>query len=594
MEDSVHNFYAGKAELYFQKLEKLSVRLKGFVWLRLVAFLFIFIPFFWGLSYWISGGLSFFFLIVFFVLVKKNIQHEKQREKYSALKKIADEELLALQHKFSHFPDGKEFLNTEHFFSFDLDLFGNGSLFQFLNRTATLGGYRKLATMLMNPSLDKTEIEQKQNAIKELSVLPNWRLHFLANGKLFKETDALKSEIEAWSDLDLSLKHSKIIRWLIVLVPLLTAAAAIPALIGASNFFVVLAIFIQWVLLGRFWKTVSKYFQFFGRKSALLAKYIQLLQFIEDREFFSDYLLLLQNKVKKPVPASRVFIELKSLVKEFEYRQNLLVGFVLNSVLLWDLRCVFKLWKWHKRNHKKLSDWLSVMAEFDALISLANFANNHLDFVFPEIHEGGLIFQSENLGHPLLHPQKRVCNNFEILGWSKVIIVTGANMAGKSTFLRTVGVNLVLARTGAPVCASKMKITPTSLYTNMRTTDSLLKDESYFFAELKRIKGVLDRLEKGEQIFVILDEMLKGTNSIDKLNGSRQLIRKLVQFKSVSLVATHDLKLSDMENDFPQQVVNKCFEITIEKDELKFDYKLSNGVTKMMNASFLMKKMGII
>jgi DNA mismatch repair ATPase MutS len=167
-------------------------------------------------------------------------------------------------------------------------------------------------------------------------------------------------------------------------------------------------------------------------------------------------------------------------------------------------------------------------------------------------------------------------------------------MAGKSTFLRTVGVNQILARIGAPVCASKMVITPTSLYTNMRTTDSLLKDEVYFFAELKRLKGVLDRLEKGERIFVILDEILKGTNSVDKLNGSRDLIRKLVKLKSVSLVATHDLKLSEMENDFPQQVINKCFEISIENNELIFDYKLTNGVTKMMNATFLMKKMGII
>jgi DNA mismatch repair ATPase MutS len=155
-------------------------------------------------------------------------------------------------------------------------------------------------------------------------------------------------------------------------------------------------------------------------------------------------------------------------------------------------------------------------------------------------------------------------------------------------------VNLVLGRVGAPVCATKMTLTPIAIYTNMRTTDSLLKDESYFFAELKRLKGVLERLQNGERIFVILDEMLKGTNSIDKLNGSKELIKKLIEFKSVSLIATHDLKLSEMENDFRQQVFNKCFEIKIENDEMVFDYKLSDGVTKTMNATFLMKKMGII
>jgi DNA mismatch repair ATPase MutS len=289
-----------------------------------------------------------------------------------------------------------------------------------------------------------------------------------------------------------------------------------------------------------------------------------------------------------------VFQQLKSLVEQFEYRQNILVGFFLNSVLLWDIRCVYRLWNWHDLHHQKLADWLEVISETDALISLANFANNHPGFVYPEIHESGFSFHAEKMGHPLLRENKRVCNDFEINGWSKVLIVTGANMAGKSTFLRTVGVNLILARTGAPVCAVKMIFTPIEIYTNMRTTDSLLKDESYFFAELKRIKGVLDLLQKGERIFVILDEMLKGTNSVDKLNGSKELLRKLVQFKSVSLIATHDLKLSEMEAEFPGQIFNKCFEIRIENDELVFDYKLSNGVTKTMNATFLMKKMGII
>jgi len=198
------------------------------------------------------------------------------------------------------------------------------------------------------------------------------------------------------------------------------------------------------------------------------------------------------------------------------------------------------------------------------------------------------------LGHPLLHPEKRVCNDMKLDHWSQVLIVTGANMAGKSTFLRTVGVNLVLAKTGAPVCATSMKVTPVDLYTNMRTTDSLLKDESYFFAELRRIKTVLDKLKDGERFFIILDEMLKGTNSVDKLNGSKELVRKLVHFQAVSLIATHDLKLSEMEKEFPDQVSNKCFEIRIENDELVFDYKLSDGITQTMNATFLMKKMGII
>ncbi|HYQ58775.1 MAG TPA: hypothetical protein VEP89_15650, partial [Draconibacterium sp.] len=340
-------------------------------------------------------------------------------------------------------------------------------------------------------------------------------------------------------------------------------------------------------------KRVNYYFGFFGRKSDLLAKYMQLLKIIEEKDFQSDYLSVLRKKVTEP-SAGKTFGELKSLVKEFEYRQNILVGIVLNGLLLWDIRCVYKLWKWHNGNRDKLANWLEIIAQMDALISLANYANNHSSFVYPEITNEDFTFCATGLGHPLIKEEKRINNSIEIQGWSKIMIVTGANMAGKSTFLRTVGTNLLLAEIGAPVCADSLKIRPLDLYTNMRTTDSLLKDESYFFAELKRIKAVLDRLATGEQIFVILDEMLKGTNSIDKLNGSKELVRKLVQHQCAAMIATHDLKLSEMEKELPQQVSNKCFEIRIENNELIFDYKLSDGVTQTMNATFLMKKMGII
>ena len=588
-------FYNQKLQKYSAELASVSIKIKRFAWYRFFSFLLIFAPLFiFGVENWLTLIFSLAAIILFFFLIKKNIQLEKIKKKTSILKKIVEDELLALNHQFSHFKNGTEFLNTDHFFSYDLDLFGEGSLFQFINRTSTISGQQKLAGWLINPSLHKHEIEKKQGAIRELSQIPEWRINFLAFGKMFDETNEMHNEILAWAGLDLQLKNAKSIKWMLVVVPLLTLISAVPAILGITNLFVWFMVFVQWLFLYFFWKKVTEYFKFFGRKSDLLSKYMQLLRLIEENEFKSEFLCGLKKKVSEPVSSSVIFHQLKKLVGQFEYRQNLLVGFFLNSVLLWDIRCVYKLWNWHNLHHKKLNDWLEVISETDALISLANFANNHPNFAFPEIKEGEFSFHAKNLGHPLLRENKRVCNDFEINGWSKVMIVTGANMAGKSTFLRTVGVNLILARTGAPVCAEKMVFIPIEIYTNMRTTDSLLKDESYFYAELKRIKGVLDWLQKGERIFVILDEMLKGTNSVDKLNGSRELIRKLVQYKSVSLIATHDLKLSEMETEFPQQVFNKCFEIRIENNELVFDYKLSDGVTKTMNATFLMKKMGII
>lgn len=595
MSKEIVAFYTEKQDKYSNRLKTVSHKLRRFAWYRFFTFLSIFGPLFiLGVKSLLPFILSSCFLVLFFFLIKENIQLEKSKKNLSVLKKLVEDELLALKHSFSHFQNGEDFLDIEHFFSYDLDLFGEGSLFQFLNRTSTVGGRQKLAGWLVKPPGQKEDIEKRQKAIQELAEIPDWRLHFLANGNLFKETEQLNHEIKAWSQLELTLNRVSKVKWLIRLVPLVTVISAVPSFLGISNLHLTLTVLLQWFLMYFFWQRIIQYLGYFGRKAELLSKYMQLLQFVEKQEFKAEYLIELQKKVWEPELASKVFKQFKSLAKELEYRQNIIVGVFLNSIFLWDIRCVYKLWEWHRRNHKKLADWLEVVAEIDALISLANLSNNQPGFNYPKIHEGDFCFHAKKLGHPLLLASKRVDNDFEINGWSKVIIVTGANMAGKSTFLRTVGVNLILGRLGAPVCAEEITLTPIDIYTNMRTTDSLLKDESYFFSELKRIKGVLDRLQNGERIFVILDEMLKGTNSVDKLNGSKELIRKLVEFKSVSLIATHDLKLSEMESEFPQRVFNKCFEIKIENDELVFDYLLSDGVTKTMNATFLMKKMGII
>ncbi|WP_346862133.1 hypothetical protein [uncultured Draconibacterium sp.] len=591
--ETISGFYNDKLRKYTTELSMVTVKVKRFAWFRFLSFAGIFIPLFISGFKWIPLSISFVLMVLFFFLIKKNSSLEKRKRKFTVLKKLVEDEALALKHSFLHFQNGKEFLDTEHFFSYDLDLFGDGSLFQFLNRTATVGGRQKLASWLIRPSKDKKEIMGRQEAVQELKQIPNWRLHFLGNGKLFDETETLSQEIKSWSKMEFGLNRAGAVKWLIRIVPLLTLLAIVPSALGISDLFLLIMLVLQFVFMYFYWKRINQYFSFFGRKSELLAKYMQLLQFIEEREFQSDYLTGLKKKVSRP-SAGRVFSQLKGLVKQFEYRQNILVGLLLNGVFMWDIWCVYKLWNWHRKYHRVLAVWLDVISEFDALISLGNYANNQSEFIFPEIHDGGFVLVAQELGHPLLKAEKRICNDMEITGWSKAMIVTGANMAGKSTFLRTVGVNLILARIGAPVCATNMRITPIDIYTNMRTTDSLLKDESYFFAELKRIKGVLDRLQAGERIFVILDEMLKGTNSIDKLNGSKELIKKLLEFKAVALIATHDLKLSEMDDEFPQQVFNKCFEIRIEKDELIFDYKLSDGATKTMNATFLMKKMGII
>lgn len=592
---SVKEFYQVQSEDCAKQLAGISSRLKWLAFFRLLAFLMIFVPFFiFGLKSWISFPVSLAALFVFFFLVKKHIQTERKQKETVIKKRLAEEELSAIDHKFSQFKNGGEFSDPEHFYSFDLDLFGEGSLFQFLNRTVSVGGKEKLAGWLSSPDLDEEIINDKQKAIRELSENNVWRMNFRVAGLFFEENELLHKEMLEWSEKGLQFRNSQIVKTLLWLIPLLTFGALVPAVLGFSKLFFWLMVAVQWIFLVYFRKEVSFYFQYFGWKSALLDKYLSVLRIIETSDFKSENLIRLKQKTINPEPAVKTIAGLKTWTDRFEYRQNIIVMFVLNSLLLWDIRCMFHLWRWHSENHTKLASWLDVIAEYDAFISLANYAANHSQFTYPEVVEDSFVYSAKELGHPLLESRKRICNDFEIKDWSKVMIITGANMAGKSTFLRTVGINLVLAGTGAPVCAAKMKFTPVLLYTNMRTTDSLQKEESYFFAELKRIKRVLDLLEQGIPVFVILDEMLKGTNSVDKLNGSKALVEKLTRLKSVSLVATHDLKLSEMEHEIPGKVVNRCFEIRILNDEMIFDYKLSEGITQTMNATFLMRKMGII
>lgn len=593
--NSAQIFYQQKAEEFSIKLKTVTVELRRFAWFRFFAFLLIPAPaFLFGLKNPLTFVVGAAALILFLFLVKKNIQVEKRKKETAILKKLCEDELLALKHKYSHFKNGFEYPDPDHFYAYDLDLFGEGSLFQYLNRTVTVDGEKLLAKTLSHPPFEKEEIIERQKAIKELAQHPEWRLHFRATGLMFEESKELNHEIRSWTELDLKFKNAVTVKWILFAIPLLTLISIVPFALGVTNLFFKFMVLVQWIFLYFFRKQIKQYFQFFGRKSALLEKYMALLDYIGKGDFKSEKLLQMKHSVIHPKPAGKTFSELKNWVDRFEYRQNIIVAFLLNSLLLWDIRCMFHLWRWHQQHHSEIAGWLDTIAAFDELVSFAGFAGNHSEFVYPEVANDDFAFRAQQLGHPLLPQDKRVGNDFAVAGWSKAVIVTGANMAGKSTFLRTVGVNLILAEAGAPVCAQNMVFTPVQLFTNMRTTDSLQKEESYFFAELKRIKRVLELLENGMPVFVILDEMLKGTNSVDKLNGSKELVKKLLQLPAVSLIATHDLKLSEMETEYPKQVANLCFEIRIENNEMVFDYKLSPGVTQTMNATFLMRKMGII
>ena len=265
----------------------------------------------------------------------------------------------------------------------------------------------------------------------------------------------------------------------------------------------------------------------------------------------------------------------------------------MNYFFLWDILQSRRLDRWRGIYKDYLEKWFETLSCFDALNSLACFSFNNPGFIFPEPVDTAFVLKAEDCGHPLILEDSRINNPIGLEGWKQFIIVTGANMAGKSTYLRTVAVNFILAMTGAPVCASKFVFSPAEIFTSIRTRDNLLQNESYFFAELKRLKAIIDELDSGTQLFIILDEILKGTNSKDKQMGSLALLKQLIRYNATGLIATHDLSLGSLIEEFPENIRNKRFEVEIENDNLVFDYTLKDGISRNLNATFLMKKMGI-
>ena len=327
-----------------------------------------------------------------------------------------------------------------------------------------------------------------------------------------------------------------------------------------------------------------------------LNSYTKLIESLEKTQFKSQLLQELKQKINiDGTPVSERIKRLTKLLGNLDQRYNAIGFAILNGFLLWDFRQLTAIGKWLDENAGQLDQWLSALAEFDAISSLATFHYNHPNYTFPElIEDDHPVLSAVNMGHPLIPPTRCILNDIDMPLRPSFLVITGANMAGKSTYLRTIGINHVLACIGAPVCAEKMRITPCTLFTSLRTTDSLKDQESYFFAELKRLKVVIDRLKTREKIFIILDEILKGTNSVDKQKGSLALVEQLIELNASGVIATHDLLLGELANSYPDIIRNFRFEADITNDELSFSYRLQPGIAQNMNAYFLMRKMGII
>lgn len=589
--DELLLFYERARDAYSTQVVSINKRISLISNLRLVTAIAAIVFLYFTFSNQLFVLAALLSMVAFALLVRRHSELFNERSHLENLVKIQNQEIQGLKGDSSCFVSGAEFVDTHHPYTHDLDIFGEGSLFQSINRCNTRQGKKELANRFSKSLATAEEIQTNQIAIRDLTGKTDFRQHFQAAGMEIEELPGDRGQLLAWLDVPSFIYAKPFLKVVLYALPLATIICI------AGTFFysaikpvAVLLALSQWAFLGFYSKRINVFHEYISQKKAILEKYAHILHYLQREGFNSS---LMQNIAYQAHDADTKVRSLASLVSGLNARLNVLLNLVVNSVLMYDMQYVYRLEKWKQENSGNLKLWLDTISQAEVLCSLGTFAFNHPSFTYPLI-EKDLVIEASELGHPLIPVKECVTNDLMLGKNGSVLIITGANMAGKSTFLRTVGVNLVLALSGAPLCARTFRCPVIDLRSGMRTTDSLRDHQSYFYAELDRLKAIMDELRNDNPLLILLDEILKGTNSTDKQAGSIALVKQLLPRPCLALIATHDLAMGGLEKEFPQQVRNYCFEATIENDQLSFDYKLKTGLAQTMNATFLMRKMGII
>lgn len=588
--NNASDFYKLQIEIHSEELQKIKRKLAVSSTIRLIVFLLACfgVYFFFGNAKIVIAVIV-LAIAAFVYLVSKHSGLQYNRDLKKKLIKQNETELDVLNRIFHHLPSGEKYKDPLHFYSQDIDLFGRGSFFQYLNRTALESGSDFLAKIFTESKIDSISIKQK--AITELSGMPKWRQQFSAIASLVK-TEVAATEVVDW------LKNYKsfVPKWAKP-VSIVFSFVSLGLFIAyyfdfISGYLIGGWFFLGMTISGIYFKKLNELSSHTSKVQSTFEQFQKLILEIEKEDFSSE---LLSEKKKSVVSssekASQVLKKFARYLDAFEQRNIMLFGMIISCFTLRDLRQSYNIERWIEAHKEQVPIWFEAITFFDAYNSLGNFAFNHPNYVFPNINDDVPVLKVKGAGHPLLKETTMVRNDFQINS-EEFFIVTGANMAGKSTFLRTVSLQIVMGNIGLPVCAEKAEYNPIKLITSMRTTDSLTDDESYFFSELKRLKFIVDEI-KTDRYFIILDEILKGTNSTDKAIGSRKFVEKLVASNSTGIIATHDLSLCVAAEELPE-VKNYFFDARIENDELFFDYTFKPGICQNMNASFLLKKMQIV
>lgn len=590
-------WYSNRIKTTEEKLEKIKGSIFRISMLRIVLFLagITGIILLFHSSVWLITASICCTFLPFLILVKLHNRLFYRKQWLEIRLRMNQNELAGLDNDYSAFDEGSEFVDSGHPYSYDLDIFGKRSLFQAINRSCTLVGKRTLAGWFRSHLTDKKEIESRQESIKDLSGRKEFRETFHITGTMTKGKDNDEEHIRKWSESPVYLSDAPWVKIMVCAVPVINLLLLAGGISGIISFKWVGLSFIFFVILSfAVVKRATIVQESYGEKLKMLNTYAKLIALAKQEEWESDELKLLMDELdidgKSPADALQ---RLSKELDRLDLRNNQFLYVILEGAIFFQLQQIVRIERWKKQYGRYVMKWLEAVGKLDALCSLGNFAYNHPDYCFPTITEAPFKFEALEMGHPLMPEKQCIRNDAHIPARPYFLIITGANMAGKSTYLRTIGVNYLLGCLGAPVCCRKLELYPAKLITSLRTSDSLSDNESYFFAELKRLKSIIDLLEQGQTLFIILDEILKGTNSADKQKGSFDLIKQFMKLQANGIIATHDLLLGRLEDKFPDSIRNYCFEADIKGNELSFSYRLREGIAQNMNACFLMRKMGI-
>ncbi len=585
--------YRQRAEDFTHRAEALQARYEKFGFVRLASFIIAIVLLILVFNASPLAGiiLTILFLAAFYRLIQwhQRLLHEKQIEESLAL--INQQELAFMQDDFQAFADGKEFMDPSHPNSIDMDIFGPYSFFQYTNRTTTSMGKKRLAEYLTTVA-DASEIRDRQQAISELQDQLEWRQKFRAHGMSTEDAPEHLEQLKTWLAQPDFIRSNSLNKAALIVAPVLSFIGLYVWIFHWPWYISMVFFFAAFYMLRITLNRVNQTHVQTTNAGKTLAYYAYLIEHLEDKHFQSDKLQSLSSALDTDAKkASARLKRLSFIIHQLNLRYNAFV-IILNIFTLWDLQWVYRLEQWKTEQRDDLPQWFAALAEFEALVSFATVYYNRPDWVFPEITTTPL-FNATGLGHPLIAPKERVSNDIIIPTKGHIKLVTGSNMAGKSTFLRTVGLNIVLAMAGAPVCAEKLSLPILELYSSMRTQDALHESTSSFYAELKRLKIIIEAVEEKENALFLMDEILKGTNSNDRHTGSKALITQLIKSKGSGIIATHDLELGAMAETADGAIENLCIEVAVKNGKLIFDYKLKPGVSQSFNATLLMREMGI-